>query len=45
MMVFPEVQRRAQEEIDRVIGKDRLPMLADREKLPYVEGVMKETLR
>jgi cytochrome P450 len=45
MMVFPEVQRRAQEEIDRVIGKDRLPMLADREKLPYIEGVMKETLR
>ena len=45
MMVYPEVQRRAQEEIDRVIGSDRLPTFADRGSLPYVEAVAKELLR
>lgn len=45
MMLYPEVQRKAQEEIDRVIGKGRLPGPADREQLPYVEAVVKETLR
>ena len=45
MMVYPKVQRRAQEEIDRVIGSDRLPTFADRGSLPYVEAVAKELLR
>ena len=45
MMVFPEVQKRAQEEIDRVIGQQRLPTAADREKLPYVDAIVKEVLR
>ncbi|KAI1505139.1 cytochrome P450 [Biscogniauxia marginata] len=41
----PEVQQRAQEEIDRVVGTDRLPTWTDREHLPYVEAVFKEALR
>ncbi|KAI0394539.1 putative cytochrome P450 oxidoreductase OrdA-like protein [Xylariaceae sp. FL0594] len=45
MAIYPEVQKRAQEEIDRVVGTDRLPTLDDREKLPYVDAVVKETLR
>jgi cytochrome P450 len=45
MQLYPEVQRRAQEEIDRVIGNDRLPTLADRPNLPYIEVVIKEVLR
>lgn len=45
MTVFPEVQKRAQEEIDRIVGTDRLPTVADREKLPYVDSVVKEVLR
>ncbi|KAK7994542.1 hypothetical protein PG991_016130, partial [Apiospora marii] len=45
MSLFPEAQRKAQEEIDRVIGTDRLPTLADRERLPYVGAVMSECLR
>lgn len=45
MIRFPEAQRRAQEEIDRVIGKDRLPVLDDRENLPYVDALIKETIR
>ncbi|KAM0285187.1 hypothetical protein ACHAQH_001618 [Verticillium albo-atrum] len=45
MMQNPEVQRKAQEEIDRVIGTDRLPGFEDRDKLPYVNAVVKEALR
>ncbi|KAH9851148.1 cytochrome P450 [Lenzites betulinus] len=43
--LHPEVQARAQEEIDRVIGSQRLPDFTDRDRLPYVTAVMKETLR
>ncbi|KNG82926.1 O-methylsterigmatocystin oxidoreductase [Aspergillus nomiae NRRL 13137] len=45
MALYPEVQRKAQEEIDRVIGPNKLPTFDDREKLPYIEAVVKETLR
>ncbi|THH17023.1 hypothetical protein EW146_g3718 [Bondarzewia mesenterica] len=39
------VQKFAQEEIDRVIGSDRLPDYADKPDLPYITAVMKETIR
>jgi cytochrome P450 len=45
MMIFPEVQKKASEEIDRVIGRNRLPNGADRDKLAYVMAIMKETHR
>ena len=45
MLLHPDVQQRAQEEIDRVLGSDRLPLLKDRESLPYLEAVMLECLR
>ncbi|KAF9002199.1 cytochrome P450 [Cyathus striatus] len=45
MVLFPEVQKKAQQEIDRVVGKSRLPELSDRGSLPYIEAVMKEVLR
>ncbi|KAI1444238.1 putative cytochrome P450 oxidoreductase OrdA-like protein [Annulohypoxylon stygium] len=45
MTVYPEVQRKAQEEIDRVVGQDRLPTMTDRENLPYIEAMVKEVLR
>lgn len=45
MTCYPEVLKRAQEEIDRVVGTDRLPSFSDRSKLPYVEALLKETLR
>ncbi|KIJ34578.1 hypothetical protein M422DRAFT_263358 [Sphaerobolus stellatus SS14] len=45
MMCHPEIQARAQEEIDRVIGRGRLPKISDRGSLPYVEAVIKEVLR
>ncbi|KAI8996324.1 CyP450 monooxygenase [Trametes punicea] len=45
MLVHPEVQRRAQAELDAVVGPDRLPEHADRAQLPYVNAILKETLR
>ncbi|OQV09309.1 hypothetical protein CLAIMM_13443 [Cladophialophora immunda] len=45
MVLHPEVVKRAQEEIDKVIGKDRLPAWQDEEKLPYVRALVKEVLR
>ncbi|KAG2132215.1 cytochrome P450, partial [Suillus cothurnatus] len=45
MVLYPDVQRRAQGEIDSVVGRDRLPTFEDRASLPYVESVLRETLR
>nr|BED42964.1 cytochrome P450 monooxygenase [Trametes versicolor] len=45
MMLFPEVQKKAQAEIDKVIGGDRLACIEDRDSLPYVVAVLKEVLR
>lgn len=45
MLLFPDVQRKAQEEIDKATGPDRLPMMDDLADLQYVRGCMKETLR
>ncbi|KDQ14783.1 hypothetical protein BOTBODRAFT_32546 [Botryobasidium botryosum FD-172 SS1] len=44
MAMFPEIQRKAQAEIDSVI-KNRLPEFEDRGKLPYVECLIKELHR
>ncbi|KDQ52240.1 hypothetical protein JAAARDRAFT_40360 [Jaapia argillacea MUCL 33604] len=45
MVLYPEVQKKAQAEIDRVVGNDRLPTYSDRENLPYVEAIISEVLR
>ncbi|GLB38520.1 putative cytochrome p450 [Lyophyllum shimeji] len=45
MVLYPECQTKAQEEIDAVVGRDRLPDFHDREHLPYVECLLQETLR
>jgi cytochrome P450 len=45
MLVYPEVQTKSQAEIDRVVGKDRLPEFDDQENLPYVQAVVSECLR
>ncbi|KAG1851300.1 cytochrome P450 [Suillus subalutaceus] len=45
MTLFPDVQKKAQAEIDAVVGPDRLPSFADREYLPYTEALVKEVLR
>jgi len=45
MALNPEVQRKAQEEIDRVVGSDRLPTFEDRPALPYTEAIYREVMR
>lgn len=45
MILNPLVQKRAQEEIDRVIGHERLPDIADKDALPYVRSVITEIMR
>lgn len=41
----PSIQRKAQEEIDRIVGSDRLPTFEDRNAMPYVTGIVWESLR
>ena len=45
MALYPEVQKKAQAEIDAVIGPDRLPNFQDRPSLPFINAVVKESLR
>ncbi|KIK58663.1 hypothetical protein GYMLUDRAFT_170790 [Collybiopsis luxurians FD-317 M1] len=40
ILCFPHVQREAQAELDRVVGRERLPEHADRELLPYVTAII-----
>ena len=45
MMNNPEIQRKAQAEIDRVVGSDRLPTFEDRSHLPFITCIVWECLR
>jgi cytochrome P450 len=42
---FPDAAKRAQQEIDAVVGPDRLPEWQDRPNLPYVEALIQELHR
>ena len=45
MALYPEVQKKAQAEIDAVVGPDRFPDFEDRDSLPYIKAIVKETMR
>lgn len=45
MTCFPDLQKKAQAEIDSVVGEDRTPQWSDYEKLPYVAQILKESMR
>ncbi|KAJ2985134.1 hypothetical protein NUW54_g10252 [Trametes sanguinea] len=45
MALHPEVQRKAQAELDAVVGPHRLPDFSDRESLVYINALVKESLR
>jgi cytochrome P450 len=44
-MQHPETLQKAREELDAVVGTDRLPTIADRTSLPFIEAVYMEALR
>ena len=45
MTLYPEYQSKAQDEIDQVVGDERLPDFRDREELVYVEAILQEVQR
>jgi len=45
MVLNPRVLKKAQQEIDSVIGDQRLPTFSDRASLPYIDAIMSETFR
>ncbi|KAG6883716.1 hypothetical protein C0993_004338 [Termitomyces sp. T159_Od127] len=45
MALNPKVQAKAQKEIDDVVGRHRFPDFCDRDNLPFIDCVFKESLR
>ncbi|KAH6899211.1 cytochrome P450 98A3 [Coprinopsis sp. MPI-PUGE-AT-0042] len=45
LAMYPEAQRRAQDEIDSIIGPNRLPAFDDYERLPYLQAIVREVIR
>ena len=43
--MFPDTQIAAQVELDRVLGRKRLPGIGDRDSLPYITAMVHEILR
>lgn len=44
-MVHPEIQRKAQQELDEIVGPTRLPSYEDHDSLPYVQAIVLESMR
>ncbi|KAF7541762.1 hypothetical protein G7Z17_g11875 [Cylindrodendrum hubeiense] len=45
MVLHPEIQEKARDQLDSVIGPDRLPEFSDRGSLPYIEHIVQEVYR
>ncbi|GJJ06098.1 hypothetical protein Clacol_000287 [Clathrus columnatus] len=45
MILYPDVQKAAQEELEKVVGLNSLPTFKDRPNLPYINALCKEVLR
>lgn len=45
MTKYPEVLKKAQEQIDAVVGDDRSPVWNDYGNLPYIAACVKEAMR
>jgi cytochrome P450 len=42
LVAYPEAQKKAHEEIDRVVGEHRMPTLEDLEQMPYIRAIISE---
>lgn len=45
MTKYPQIQAKAQGELDTVLGKGRIPSFNDENDLPYLSAIVKEVLR
>ena len=45
MSLHPDAQARARAELLSVVGPERLPDMADRDALPFIDAIIKECLR
>jgi hypothetical protein len=45
MSLYPDVQLKAQQELDAVLGEGKTPTFEDRPSLPYVEAIFQEVMR
>ncbi|KAI0792989.1 cytochrome P450 [Irpex lacteus] len=45
MLNYPDVMRKAQVELDAVVGRERIPTSEDADNLPYICAMVRETLR
>ena len=45
VLLYPDIQKKAQDELDSLTGRERLPTFEDRPMLPFIDAVCKEILR
>ena len=45
MVLYPEVMRKAQAEIDTIIGPERMPTFEDQHKLTHIDAMVREIIR
>ena len=45
MLKYPDAQKRAQRELDAVVGHTRVPGFSDMSRLPYIKAMVKEAIR
>ncbi|TFY68081.1 hypothetical protein EVJ58_g1234 [Rhodofomes roseus] len=45
LALYPDIQRKAQAEVDAALGSHQLPKFSDRDSLPYVAALVKEIHR
>ena len=45
MAMYPDIQQKAQKELEKVVGPERLPTYDDYEELPYVQAIFLECMR
>ncbi|XP_036397761.1 cytochrome P450 1B1-like [Megalops cyprinoides] len=45
LVKYPHIQAKLQEQIDKVVGRDRLPSMEDKSSLAYLDAFIYETMR